>query len=88
MGSFWARTSLRGYGTLKYGYVYEKTRFPGNTGFKALDDLSKHFETILPNFPLLMSVKFKGSARWYKFFHVATAVATAAYNKNVTKTLD
>ena len=43
---------LRGYGTLKYGYVYEKIRFPGNTGFKALDDLSKHFETILPNFPL------------------------------------
>ena len=32
-----------------------------------------------------MSVKFKENTQWYKFFHVATALATAVYYKNVTK---
>ena len=28
-----------------------------------------------------MSVKFKENTQWYKFFHVATALATAVYYK-------
>jgi len=35
-----------------------------------------------------MSVKFKESTQWYKFFHVATAIATTVYYKNVTKNID
>ena len=35
-----------------------------------------------------MSVKFKENTQWYKFFHVATALATAVYYKNVTKNID
>jgi len=35
-----------------------------------------------------MSVKFKESTQWYKFFHVATAIATTVYYKNVTKKID
>ena len=35
-----------------------------------------------------MSVKFKESAQWYKYFYVATAIATAVYHQNVTKNVD
>ena len=35
-----------------------------------------------------MSVKFKESLQWYKFFYVATAIAKAVFHKNVTKNVD
>jgi len=35
-----------------------------------------------------MSVKFKEGTKWYKFFHIATAVATTVYYKNMTKNID
>lgn len=35
-----------------------------------------------------MSVKFKESTQWYKFFNVETAIATAVYSKNMTKNID
>ena len=35
-----------------------------------------------------MSVKFKESTQWYKFFYVATAIATVVYSKNMTKNTD
>ena len=34
---------------------------------------------------LYVSVKFKDNTQWYKFFHLATATATAVYSKNVAK---
>ena len=35
-----------------------------------------------------MSVKVKKGTQWYKFFYVATAMATAVYHKNVIKNMD
>ena len=35
-----------------------------------------------------MSVKFKESTQWYKFFYGATALAMAVYHKNMTKNMD
>ena len=55
--------------------------------FRPLRTCQKHFETILPNF-LLDECKIEGSTQWYKFFHVATAIATTVYHKNVTKNID
>jgi len=34
-----------------------------------------------------MSVKFKESTEWYKFIHVATAIATTVYYKKVAKNI-
>ena len=34
-----------------------------------------------------MSVKFKESTQWYKFFYGATAKAKALYHKNMTKNM-
>ena len=33
-------------------------------------------------------MKFKESRQWYKFFHVATAIAKAVYSKDMTKNID
>ena len=35
-----------------------------------------------------MSVKFKESTQWCKYFCVETAIATAVYHQNVTKNVD
>ena len=43
---------LRGDGTLKYGDVHEKFIFLETQDLKPLRTGQKHFETILPNFPL------------------------------------
>ena len=45
------KTCLRGYGTLKYGEVYEKFIFLKTQGLKPLRTGQKYFEMILPNFP-------------------------------------
>ena len=54
---------------------------------RPLNACQKHFEKILLVFNQ-MSVKFKGGTQWYKFFYVATAIATAVYHKNVIKNMD
>ena len=41
-------TSLRGYGTLKYGDVHEKFNFSEMQELRPLRTCQKHFETILP----------------------------------------
>ena len=43
-------SELRGFGTLKYGDVHEK--FTLFEDLRHLRTCQKHFETILPNFPL------------------------------------
>jgi len=43
---------LRGYGTLKYGDVHEKSNFSEMQELRPLRTCQKHFETILPNFLL------------------------------------
>ena len=64
-----------------------KIQFLENTRFKTLEHLSKTFWNALANF-LEMSVKFKESTQWYKFFYGATALAMAVYHKNMTKNMD
>ena len=43
---------LRRDGTLKYGVVHEKFNFLKIKDLRPLNTCQKHFETILPNFPL------------------------------------
>jgi len=59
-----------------------KIQFFGNTRLKTLEDLSKTFWN-----DLAMSVKSKESTQWNKFLHIATAIATTVYYKNVTKNI-
>ena len=64
--------------------------FLENTRFKTLEHLLKRqsFETTLPNFPLGES-KIKGKYTVVQvFFYVATAIATAIYSKNMTRSID
>ena len=84
------RYSVKGVGTLKYGDIHEKFIFLETQDSKPFTNGQKHFETILPNSPPphLMSVKFKENTQWYKFIHVATALATAVYYKNMTNNID
>ena len=44
--------SLRWYGTLKYGGFHEKFNFLKIQDLRPLNTCQKHFEMILPNFPL------------------------------------
>ena len=46
------KSLLRLYGTLKYGDFHEKFNFLKIQDVRPLNTCQKHFETILPNFPL------------------------------------
>ena len=35
-----------------------------------------------------MSAKFEESSQWYKFFYLATTIATVVYHKKVAKITD
>ena len=66
-------TLLRWNGTLKYGGVHEKFNFLKIQDLRPLNTCQKHFQTILPSFPL-------DDTQWYNFFYIETAIATAVYN--------
>ena len=49
---FFSKDRLRWYGTLKYGGFHEKFNFLKIQDLRPLSTCQKHFEMILPNFPL------------------------------------
>ena len=70
---------LRWYGTLEYYDFHEKFNFLTIQDLRPLNTCQKHFEMILPNFPLDECEVHSGIS----FVYIATAIATAVYPRNV-----
>ena len=78
---------LRWHDTIKYGDAHEKFNFTKIEDLRPLNTCQKHFQTILPNFPL-DECEIWGNYTEVQIFYVAMAIATVVYYKTVTKNTD